>query len=71
MTRMLTLGAVALLSVFASAFAAGEGETAAVGDVIEVHSYNTVSHSAGSEAGTAQQVLDDVRRTSRSRPACG
>ena len=63
MTRMLTLGAVALLSVLvtAAAFAAGEGETGAAGDVIEVHSYDTVSHSAGSEAGTAQQVLDDVQ----------
>ena len=57
-------GAVAALSMLAAvtAFAAGEGEAAMAGDdVIEVHTYDTVSHSAGSEAGTAQQVLDDVQ----------
>lgn len=57
-------GAAAALSTLAAvtAFAAGEGEAAmAADDVIEVHTYDTVSHSAGSEAGTAQQVLDDVQ----------
>ena len=54
MTRILTPCAVALMSVLVTmaAFAAGEGETGAADDVIEVHSYDTVSHSAGSEAGT-------------------
>ena len=63
MHKTLRLGAVVALSTLLalSAFAGPAGEAGAADDVIEVHSYNTVSHSAGSEAGAAQQVLDDVQ----------